>query len=181
VNLHSCPLQMITIMTQIIMGQSVFSYLSQCYPSSQGVSLCQSSPDSSFGFASVLIFRRCFFLRDLQRRSRPPTPTKLEKKTHFVFLVQDLNDTVVHLFIGTGRSYVNLHSCPLQMITIMTQIIMGQSVFSYLSQCYPSSQGVSLCQSSPDSSFGFASVLIFRRCFFLRNLQRRSRPQHRLS
>jgi hypothetical protein len=43
------------------------------------MSLCRSSLDGSFGvslraiFAYVLIFRRCFFLKDLQRRSRPPT------------------------------------------------------------------------------------------------------------
>jgi hypothetical protein len=60
-------------MTQIIMGQSVFSSLSRCHPSSQGVSLCRSSLDGSFGFTSVLIFRRSFFLQDLWRRSRPPT------------------------------------------------------------------------------------------------------------
>jgi hypothetical protein len=55
------------------MGQSVFSSLSRCHPSSQGVSLCRSFPDGSFGFASVLIFRRCFLLQDLRRRSIPPT------------------------------------------------------------------------------------------------------------
>jgi hypothetical protein len=47
-------------------------------PLSQGVSLCRSSPDGSFGFASVLIFRRCFFLRDLRRRSTPPTVHVME-------------------------------------------------------------------------------------------------------
>jgi hypothetical protein len=62
-------------MTQIINGRSVFSSLSRCHHSSQGVSLCWSSPDSSFGVASVLIFRRCFFLQDLRRRSRPPIDT----------------------------------------------------------------------------------------------------------
>ena len=71
--LHLCPVQLVTITTQIIMGRLVFSSLSRCNPSSQGMSLCQSSPDGSFGVASVLIFRRCFFLQDLQRRSRPPT------------------------------------------------------------------------------------------------------------
>ena len=71
--LHSCLLQLVTIITQIIMDRSVFSSLSRCNPSSQGVSLCRSSLDGSFGVASVLIFRRCFFLRDLRRRSRPPT------------------------------------------------------------------------------------------------------------
>jgi hypothetical protein len=60
-------------MTQIIMGRSVFSSLSRCNPSSQGVSLCRSSLDGSFGVASVLIFRRYFFLQDLRRWSRPPT------------------------------------------------------------------------------------------------------------
>jgi hypothetical protein len=54
------------------MGQLVFSSLSRCHLSSQGVSLCRSSPEDSFDFASVLIFRRCLFLRDLRRRSRPP-------------------------------------------------------------------------------------------------------------
>jgi hypothetical protein len=62
-----------SIMTQIIMGQLVFSSLSRCNPSSQGVSLCRSSLDRSFGVASVLVFRRYFFLQDLRRRSRPPT------------------------------------------------------------------------------------------------------------
>jgi hypothetical protein len=57
------------------MGRSVFSSLSRCNPSSQGVSLCRSSLYGSFGVASVLIFRRCFFLQDLRRRSRPPTIT----------------------------------------------------------------------------------------------------------
>jgi hypothetical protein len=48
-------------------------------PLSQGMSLCRSSLDCSFGvylhavFAYVLIFRRCFCLKDLRRRSRPPT------------------------------------------------------------------------------------------------------------
>jgi hypothetical protein len=57
------------------MGQLVFSSLSRCHPSLQGVSLCRSSLDGSFGFSSVLNFRRCFFLQDLRRRSRPPTDT----------------------------------------------------------------------------------------------------------
>jgi hypothetical protein len=66
-------------MTQISMGRLVFSSLSRCSPSSQGMSLCRSSLNGSFGvylramFASVLIFRRCFFLKDLRRRSIPPT------------------------------------------------------------------------------------------------------------
>jgi hypothetical protein len=61
------------------MDRSVFSSLSRCSPSSQGMSLCRSSLDRSFGvylhavFAYVLIFQRCFFLKDLRRRSRPPT------------------------------------------------------------------------------------------------------------
>jgi hypothetical protein len=67
-------------MTQIIMGQLVFSSLSRCHHSSQGVSLCRSSPHGSFGFGSVLIFQRCFFLRDLRRRSRPPTLCLAEKE-----------------------------------------------------------------------------------------------------
>jgi hypothetical protein len=66
-------------MTQIIVDRLVFSSLSRCRSSSQGMSLCRSSLDGSFGmyllavFAYVLIFRRCFFLKDLRRRSRPPT------------------------------------------------------------------------------------------------------------
>jgi hypothetical protein len=60
-------------MTQTFMGQSVFSSLSRCNPSSQGMSLCQSSLEGSFGVISVLIFLRCFFLQDLRLRSRPPT------------------------------------------------------------------------------------------------------------
>jgi hypothetical protein len=77
--LYLCPLQLVTIMTQITMGRLVFFSLSRCSPSSQGMSLYRSSLDSSFGvylcamFASVLIFRRCFFLKDLRRRSRSPT------------------------------------------------------------------------------------------------------------
>jgi hypothetical protein len=68
-------------MTQIIMDRLVFSSLSRCNPSSQGMSLYRSSLDGSFGmylravFAYVLIFRRCFFLKDLRRWSRPPTGT----------------------------------------------------------------------------------------------------------
>jgi hypothetical protein len=60
-------------MTQTIMGQSVFLSLSRCNPSSQGMSLCRSSMEGSFGVISVLIFRRCFFLQDRRLRSRPPT------------------------------------------------------------------------------------------------------------
>jgi hypothetical protein len=63
-------------MTQTNMGQSVFSSLSRCNPSSQGMSLCRSSLEGSFGVISVLIFRRCFFLHDLRLRSRPPTDPK---------------------------------------------------------------------------------------------------------
>jgi hypothetical protein len=73
VKLHPCPLQLVMIMTQIIMGRLVFSSLSWCNPSAQGVSLCRSSLDGSFGVASVLIFRRCFFLQVLRQRSKPPT------------------------------------------------------------------------------------------------------------
>jgi hypothetical protein len=64
-------------MTQIFMGPSVFSSLSRCNPSSQGVSLCRSSLDGSFDVASVLIFRRYFFLQDLRRRSWPQQYTML--------------------------------------------------------------------------------------------------------
>jgi hypothetical protein len=81
--LHLCPVQLVTIMTQITMGQLVFSSLSRCSPSYRGMSLCQSSLEGSFGmylramFASMLIFRRCFFSKDLRGRSRPPTLTML--------------------------------------------------------------------------------------------------------
>jgi hypothetical protein len=66
-------------MTQIIMDRLVFSSLSRYNPSSQDMSLCWSSLDGSFDmylravFAYVLIFWRCFFLKDLRRWSRPPT------------------------------------------------------------------------------------------------------------
>jgi hypothetical protein len=66
-------------MAQVTMGRLVFSSLSRCNPSYQGMSLCRSSLKGSFGvylramFASMLIFRRCFFLKDIRRRSRPPT------------------------------------------------------------------------------------------------------------
>jgi hypothetical protein len=76
VKLHLYPLQSITIMAQTIMGQSVFSSLSRCNPSSQGMSSCQSSLEGSFGVISVLIFRRCFFLQDLRLRSKPPTRSR---------------------------------------------------------------------------------------------------------
>jgi hypothetical protein len=77
--LHLCPWWLVIIMTQIIMDWSVFSSLSRCNPSSQGMPLCRSSLDSSFGvylravFAYMLLFRRCFCLEDLRWRSRPPT------------------------------------------------------------------------------------------------------------
>jgi hypothetical protein len=77
--LHLCPWWLGTIMTQIIMDWSVFSSLSRCSPSSQGMSLCRSSLERSFGvylravFSHVLIFRRCFCLKDLRRWSRPLT------------------------------------------------------------------------------------------------------------
>jgi hypothetical protein len=34
-----------------------------------------------------------------------------------------------------GAASVNLHSCPLQMITIITQVIMGRLIISSLSRC----------------------------------------------
>jgi hypothetical protein len=74
----------------------------------------------------------------------------------------------IHLFIGTGRNPI--------------KIIMDLSVFSSLSWCNPSSQGMSLCRSSLDHSFGmylramFAYMPTFRRCFCLEDLWRRSRP-----
>jgi hypothetical protein len=70
-------------MTQIIVDWLVFFSLSRCSPSSQGTSLCRSSLDRSFGvylravFAYVLIFRRCFYLKDLRWRSRPTTSLPL--------------------------------------------------------------------------------------------------------
>jgi hypothetical protein len=84
VKLHLYPLQPITIMTQTIMGRSVFSSLSRCNPSSQAMSLCRSSLEGSFGVISVLIFRRCFFLQDLQRQSRPPTIALRGARSFFV-------------------------------------------------------------------------------------------------
>jgi hypothetical protein len=54
------------------------------------MSLCRSSLDSSFGvylravFAYMLIFRRCFCLEDLQRRSRPPTVAFRGARSFFV-------------------------------------------------------------------------------------------------
>jgi hypothetical protein len=72
------------------MDQLVFSSLSQCSPSSQGISLCRSSLDGSFGvylraiFAYVLIFQRCFFLKDLRRRSRPPTVALRGARSFFI-------------------------------------------------------------------------------------------------
>jgi hypothetical protein len=65
-------------MTQIIMDWLVFSSLSRCSPSSQGMSLCRSCLDRSFGvhlhtvFAYMKILRSCLCLEDLQQRSRPP-------------------------------------------------------------------------------------------------------------
>jgi hypothetical protein len=110
VDLHSCPLQLIIIMTQIIMGQSVFSSLSRCYPLSQGVSLCRSSLDGSFGFASVLIFQRCFFLQDLRQRSRPPTmviaPASLTFSPYVKLNVSMKHKHYEHLFMfirGNGN------------------------------------------------------------------------------
>jgi hypothetical protein len=84
----------------------------------------------------------------------------------------------VHLFIGMGRSLVK--------ITFMSSTTSynhdtnyhGSIGLSSLSRCSSSSQGMSLCQSSLDGSFGmylhavFAYVLIFRRCFFLKDLRR---------
>jgi hypothetical protein len=77
------------------------------------MSLCRSSLDGSFGvylramFASVLIFRRCFFLKDLQRRSRSPTDTfgLLEGvDAREITNQHEQYDATVHLFIGTRRS-----------------------------------------------------------------------------
>jgi hypothetical protein len=71
------------------MDQLVFSSLSRCSPSSQGMSLCRSL-DGSFGvylrvvFSYVLIFRRCFLLKDLRRRSRPPTVALRGARSFFI-------------------------------------------------------------------------------------------------
>jgi hypothetical protein len=105
VKLHLYPLQPITIITQIIMGRSVFSSLSRCIPSSQGMSLCRSSLEGSFGVISVLIFRRCFFLQDLRRRSRPPTlsPKQKDRTTNFkIFKIKDLID-IFHWYLCHGN------------------------------------------------------------------------------
>ena len=54
------------------------------------MSLCRSSLDRSFGvylhnvFAYALIFRRCFFLEDLERRSRPPTVALRGARSFFI-------------------------------------------------------------------------------------------------
>jgi hypothetical protein len=78
-------------MTQIIMDWFVFSSLSRCSPSAQGMSLCRSSLDRSFGvylrtvFAYMLIFRSCLCLKDLRRWSRPPTLTFSLLKTKVYF------------------------------------------------------------------------------------------------
>jgi hypothetical protein len=55
------------------MDQSVISSLSRCNPSSWDMLLCRSFMDDSFGTAFERIYRRCFFLQDLWRRSIPPT------------------------------------------------------------------------------------------------------------
>jgi hypothetical protein len=83
----------------------------------------------------------------------------------------------VHLFIGTGRNPVE--------ITFMPSINNYKhdiNAFSSLSWCSPSSQGMSICRSSLDCSFGLylrglsAYVPICRRCFCLEDLRRWSRP-----
>jgi hypothetical protein len=51
-------------------------------------------------------------------------------------------------------AWSKLHLCPQQLVTIMTQIIMDRLVFSFLSWCRPSSQGMSLCRSTLDGSSG---------------------------
>jgi hypothetical protein len=63
-------------------------------PFVSSVSLCQNSLDGSFGVASVLIFRRYFFLQDLRRRSRPPTPSgfKLTRASVFCKIKNSLTD-----------------------------------------------------------------------------------------
>jgi hypothetical protein len=58
-------------------------------PSSQGMSLCRSSLEGSFGVISVLIFRRCFFLQDLRRRSRPPTTSFCITSHHTSYCIND--------------------------------------------------------------------------------------------
>jgi hypothetical protein len=73
------------------MGRSVFSSLSRCNPSSQGVPLCRSFLEGSFGVIFVLIFRRYFFLQDLRRRSKPPTVAASHSAV-CVALVQEKQD-----------------------------------------------------------------------------------------
>jgi hypothetical protein len=84
----------------------------------------------------------------------------------------------VHLFIGTGRSPVK--------ITFMSLMTSYNHDTNYhgligpfsLSRCSPSSQGMSLCRSSLDRSFGmylrivFDYMPIFRRYFCLEDLLR---------
>jgi hypothetical protein len=56
-------------------------------PSSQGASLCRSSLDGTFGVTSVLFCRRCFFLQDRRRQSRPPTREKVKGLSKSLFSV----------------------------------------------------------------------------------------------
>jgi hypothetical protein len=84
----------------------------------------------------------------------------------------------VHLFIGTGHSPVKI-----TFMSLMTSYnhdtnhhgLIGLFLFKSVQ---PSSQGMSLFRSCLDHSFDvylravFAYVLIFRRCFCLKDLQR---------
>jgi hypothetical protein len=83
----------------------------------------------------------------------------------------------VHLFIGTGRSL-----CGITFIAFT--IDYNHDTNYHRSICLlifksvqPFVLGMSLCRSSLEGSFGVISVLIFRMCFFLKDLRLRSRPQ----
>jgi hypothetical protein len=84
----------------------------------------------------------------------------------------------VHLFIGTGRSPVKITFMSLMTSYSHDTNYHGLIVPFSLCQCSPSSQGMSLCQSSLDRSFGmylrvvFDYMSIFRRYFCLEDLRR---------
>jgi hypothetical protein len=84
---------------------------------------------------------------------------------------------IVHLFIGTGRSPVKITFMSFTTSYNHDTNYHGPTGLFLFKSVNPSSQGVSLCRSSLDDSFSVSSVLIFRRCFFLQDLRRQSRPQ----
>jgi hypothetical protein len=89
---------------------------------------------------------------------------------------------IVHLFIGTGHSPVKITFMSLMTSYNHDTNHHGSIGLFLFKSVQPSSQGMSLCRSSLDRSFDvylravFAYVLIFRRCFCLKDLRRRSRP-----